>query len=209
MIAVDSDNVVFADGDLAFGDDGFLRIGKKKDVVHTADNCTLVDVQSPDDFVPRAYSYNGSFSVINQALLDSGNAKKVSAARDKLIADVKTARTKAIYNSTPVTVPFPVTEHPIQFRTERDEHNLSAKVQAAQALMNLGNATAEITFRTADDVNVTMEAQELATAGLAVLAIKDSIFYQYTTIIDDAKDANTLAALDLVRADLEALIAGN
>lgn len=113
---------------------------------------------------------------------------------------INAARHDAIY--TDITLPFPIDEKTIQFRNDADRQNLSDKVTGAIALVVSGAGSTEMRFVCADNSVVAMTAQQFVNAGLAALASKDAIFYDYKLLKDAADAAQTDAELAMVAAQL-------
>lgn len=164
----------------------------------------VLGVSEPEHFIEGVSKYiDGIWSEVDQASYDASEAKKIEGAKSNLIAEIKKARTKAMF--TDVTVPFPADEETVQFRNPTDQGNLQAKVTGAMALVIAGTPTAQMKFTVANNDEVSMEAQELMSAGMAILAEKDSVYYSYKALKDAAQAATTTEELLQVETDLKAL----
>jgi hypothetical protein len=120
--------------------------------------------------------------------------------RKALKVKINTARDAAIY--TDITLPFPVDSRTIQFRNYADRQNLSDKVTGALALALGGSGSSEIRYVCADNSIATMTASQFITAGLAALAAKDAIFYEYKALKDSADSAETDEQLNAIEAQI-------
>lgn len=144
------------------------------------------------------------WAVIDQVGYNEVMARTVNDAAVALVEDIKKERAARLY--TDITVPFPATSHTIQFRDDRDRTNLSDKVTGAVGHILGGNPGAAMKYRTANNEDIDLTAQELLTAGMGILQVKDALWREFTALIDAARAATTIADLDQVKADLALLL---
>ncbi len=206
-----TDNVVthyFPTGGASLTEAGLQGPNVHAPSMRPSDYQLVNDVLAPEnDFVGSQYTYDGSWAVINSTALDAAVEEHLQAQAPKLISDIKAARSKLLY--TDISVPFPTDSHVIQFRNESDRGNLRDKVAGAMAHIIDGNPGAAMKYRTADNTEVDLTAQQLLGAGMAILNAKDALYYQFTALIDAARAASTLAGLDQIKEDLTNLVAGS
>ena len=132
-------------------------------------------------------------------LLSSRPAENLQPRKDVLSAKCKADRDAKTYSNE--TVPFPVTEHEIKTSNEIDIRNLVSKMLAATAIIQAGGGAGDYRYVTAAKVRVSLTVQQFSTAALAIMAIKDAIFYQYDDLRLLIDAATTQSELDNIEAD--------
>ena len=141
-------------------------------------------VQSTDEEVAEA---DAKLAIFNS----------VDNRKARLIIKCKADRDAKTYSNE--TVPFPVTEHEIKTSNEVDIRNLVSKMLAATAIIAAGGGAGDYRYVTAAKVRVTLTVQQFSTAALAIMAIKDAIFYTYDdlrVLIDAATTQSELDAIE-------------
>lgn len=123
----------------------------------------------------------------------------VDSRKKRLIIKCKEGRNSKTYTNE--TIPFPVIEHEIKTSNEVDIRNLISKMLAATALIAAGGGDGDYRYITAAKVRVSLTVQQFCTAALAIMAIKDAIFYQYDDLRLLIDAATTQAALDDIEDD--------
>jgi|GEM_PF-4875648 len=188
----------------------FVKLNEDGTISH-ASYTKALDLIVPDDHFAE---YNQDYWVFNEVsgqlelIPDAASIKAAAEAQalaDQEVAELASKKAEilqvwadafraAFYTN--ITVSFPVTQHEIQFRDDDDRMNLTNKVQGAMVYVIGGSPTESMTFTDADNVVVTMEAQEMMQAGMSILDAKDAIFYQYKAVKDSIKGAADMAELD-------------
>lgn len=86
---------------------------------------------------------------------------------------INTLHSEKLYTN--VTAMFPNGEKVIQFRSEQDRTNLSDVASAAMALIISGTPEAPMVWRTEDNVNQAVPAQQMVSIAMGVLESKQAI----------------------------------
>lgn len=132
----------------------------------------------------------------DQSKIDAKVAAELAAKKQELIEAANKAKDKAFYSN--VTIPFPVTEHELHFRNELDRSNIRDKVIGAMALAGAGGGDSPYIFSDVNGVEVQMKVSEFISCGLSIMALKDSVHYQFKGVKDAVKAANSLEELALI-----------
>lgn len=104
--------------------------------------------------------------------IDSIRANTVTFA-EQLIEQVKALHQEKLYSD--VTAVFPAGVKEIQFRDEVDRTNLSDVSQVAMGLIMAGQATTLVVYRTKDNQNQTLTAEEMVSVAMGVFQEKQDI----------------------------------